>query len=184
MKNLFICILLAGLWSCTGDGNTPGQQAGNQTDDTGAVAGSVADAPRQSASGSFLAPLPPIDHPMAPILLKDYWVFEFYVVDDPAARAANKGRWFRFFEDGTFESGRWQEKTGYGSWSIKVEDGDVMLYVDNIVDADDGEWEIQGVNKDKDTMTWVGVNKTSTAGVITKVINLLTMPTKAQFGVE
>ena len=32
-----------------------------------------------------------------------------------------------------------------------------MLYLDNIVDAEDAQWEVQGVNKEQDTMTWAGV---------------------------
>ncbi len=186
MKQIFLAIFLLMLWSCTADNNAQNQEGQQQSASSSgdAATGPVANAPREGDSGSFLPPLAPGSHPMVPILTRDFWVFEFYVVDDAASRAANKGRWFRFFEDGTFESGHWEEKTGYGSWKLQDEQGKVLLYLDNVADAEDGQWEIQGVNKDQDTMTWVGINKTNTAGVITKVINLLTRPTKAQFGVE
>ncbi|MCB0546480.1 MAG: hypothetical protein KDD19_02775 [Phaeodactylibacter sp.] len=183
MKQIFLGILLLSLWSCTGDGKSPGeQQAGSQASGTEQSAGT--NVPSTGDSGSFLPAQVPAGHPMVPILTTDYWIFEFYVIDDAAARAANKGRWFRFLNDGTYESGSWEEKTGYGSWRLQDEEGKVMLYLDNVVDSEDGQWEIQGVNKEQDTMTWSGINKTNTAGVITKVINLLTRPTKAQFGVE
>ncbi|MCO6477849.1 MAG: hypothetical protein J5I94_14560 [Phaeodactylibacter sp.] len=174
MKQILLAISMLMLWSCTADNNAQNQEEQQQ----------AASSSGEAATGSFLPPTPPGGHPMAPLLMRDFWVFEFYVVDDAASRAANKGRWFRFFEDGTFESGHWQEKTGNGSWRLQDEQGKVILYLDNVVDAQDGQWEIQGVNKDQDTMTWVGISKTNTAGVICKVINLLTRPTKAQFGVE
>lgn len=183
MRQILLAIALLTLWSCTADNNSQTQE-GRQQEAAQPGNDAVADGPRQGDSGSFAPPQAPGSHPMVAILTRDFWVFEFYVVDDAAARAANKGRWFRFSEDGTFESGRWEEKTGYGSWRLQDEQGDVTLYLDNVADAEDGQWEIQGVNKEQDTMTWVGVNKTSTAGAITKVINLLTRPTKAQFGVE
>lgn len=186
MKQILLCVLSMSLWACKGDHNSSAQDAGQPAPaQAGAAAGSpVAGAPNRAESGSFLPPQAPGDNPLAEILMRDFWIFEFYVVDDPALRAANKGRWFKFYPDGTFEAGLWQEKTGYGSWSLQTVDGDRILRLDNIVDAEDIQWEIQGVNSEQDTMTWAGINKTNNAGAITKVINLLTRPTKAQFGVE
>ena len=183
MKQILLGIFFLSLWSCTGDDNSQSQQE-QQAAAAGTAASTVADAPRKDDSGSFQPPVALGEHPMVPILTTDFWVFEYYVIDDAAARASNRGRWFQFFADGTFESGSWEEKTGYGSWLLRDEDSKVMLYLDNIVDDEDSQWEIQGVNKEQDTMTWAGISKTNTAGVITKVINLLTRPTKAQFGIE
>ena len=184
MKQTIFCILLLSLWSCTGDSNTQTQGQPEAGAALESAESPVAESPIEGESGSFLPPIAPGEHPMVPILTRDFWVFEFYVIDDAAARALNRGRWYRLLEDGTFESGHWQQKTGNGSWRLQDEQGKVMLYLDNVVDAEDAQWEVQGVNKEQDTMTWAGVSKTNTAGVITKVINLLTRPTKAQFGVE
>lgn len=188
MKQTIFCILLLSLWSCSGEGGSqsqePQQEQAAAAPESAGTQSAVADAPRAGDSGAFISPVPAGNHPMVPILTRDFWVFEFYVADQAGARAANKGRWFRFFNDGTYESGHWEDKTGYGSWQLQDEDGKVMLHLDNIIDAEDAQWEIQGVNKEQDTMTWAGANKTKVAGVITKVINLLTRPTKAQFGVE
>ncbi len=183
---------LLGLTACQNDAGTSGEQTTEQAADNNTVANTapasaesaVGDAPRQAQTGSFLPARTPDSSPVVDILLKDFWVFEYYVVDDPAMRAANKGLWFNFYPDGTFESGHWQEKAGYGSWSLRNEEGKRVLYLDNIVDALDGVWEVQGINKEQDTMTWVGMKNSNYAGAITKVINLLTRPTKAQFGVE
>jgi len=180
MKQILCCILLLGLWACAGD-DKAGQQETQQASSTSSPVGN---APGKGEKGSFLPAVAPEDNPLVQVLTLDFWVFEFYVVDEAAARAFNRGRWFRFYIDGTFESGHWQEKTGYGTWKIQDEEGKKMLYLDNIVDAEDAQWEIQGVNSTQDTMTWAGINKTGNAGVITKVINLLTRPTKAQFGVQ
>jgi len=56
--------------------------------------------------------------------------------------------------------------------------------MDNINDELDIQWEIQGINKAGDTMTWAGINRKSNAGDVVKVISLLTRPTRKQFGVE
>lgn len=122
---------------------------------------------------------------MAELLTQNYWVFEYYVAEDREARKANKGRWFQLNPDGTYESGHWQKLTGYGVWRLQddPEEGFLLVF-DNVNDALDEQWEIQGVNEDKDTMSWGGVNKTPNAGIITKTISLLSRPTRAQFGVQ
>ncbi|MCB0570581.1 MAG: hypothetical protein KDC66_12485 [Phaeodactylibacter sp.] len=178
MKHLIWMALLVGAMACNGEGRKASGETGAQ------AAGSTAGVVNNEPKGSFLPPLNPGESPLIATLATDFWVFEYYVAEDPEARKANKGLWFKFNPDGTYESGHWEEQIGYGSWRLAEFEGDLILSLDNIYDSQDGQWEIQGVNKDQDTMTWVGVNKTTTAGVITKVINLLSRPTKAQFGVE
>ncbi|TXB62207.1 hypothetical protein [Phaeodactylibacter luteus] len=167
------------LGSCKTDSGNNGEAAAGAA---GATAPTTT--PAQSMNGAFQPPTPPEDSKLVQTLTKDYWVFEFYVVDDRAQRRANKGRWVKFMADGTFESGQWQQKTGYGSWRISENASEITLSFDNIDDRQDEQWEIQGVNQSMDTMTWAGIPKTKTEGAIIKVISLLTMPTKKQFGVE
>ncbi|HQU59441.1 MAG: hypothetical protein KDD02_02950 [Phaeodactylibacter sp.] len=174
MKHLIWLILLVGAIACNGGGE------GKKMNGQAGTAAIVSDEPK----GSFLDPVNPGTSPLISVLTTNYWVFEYYVAEDPEARKGNKGRWFKFNPDGSYESGQWEEQTGYGAWRLNEFEGDLVLSLDNIYDSQDGQWEVQGVNKEQDTMTWVGVNKTKTAGIITKVINLLTKPTKAQFGVE
>ena len=141
--------------------------------------------PASAKNGSFQPPQPVGGGEKAQLLTQNFWVFEFYVTDDKATRLAQKGNWYRFFKDGTFESGNWTDKTGYGSWRLQnVPDEGLMLFMDNINDELDIQWEIQGINKAGDTMTWAGINRKANAGDVVKVISLLTRPTRKQFGVE
>jgi hypothetical protein len=185
---LFLSMICLSLVACTDD------QANNQDTDTDSTTTNttttttadvaVKDRPGSGPNGSFLPPLDPGEGVMVNTLTTDFWIFEFYVIEDKATRAMNKGRWFKFSPDGTYESGKWEDQTAYGVWRIQEEPEGLMLYLDSIDDSEDAKWEIQGVNEERDTMTWAGISETNTAGAITKVINLLSRPTKKQFGVE
>jgi hypothetical protein len=183
MKNYLWIFVIAGM-GVLGCGDDTPSSDGNETTSSEIEIPPADNRPNQGKNGSFLPPLQQEETPMVTTLTTDYWVFEFYVVDDKSRRTANKGRWFNFHPDGTYESGIWENETGYGSWRIQQEPEGTMLYLDNINDTQDEKWEIQGVNDAKDTMTWAGISETPNAGVITKAINLLTKPTKQQFGVE
>jgi len=187
MKKYLWMFLFAALAACGDDAakDVNDNTANNETKEAMAdETTAVGDLPNKGEEGSFLPPLDPGESPMVTTLTTAYWVFEYYVVDDRAQRAANKGRWFQFFPDGTFSTGVWQEQTGYGVWRLEEEPEGLMLYLDSINDTQDEKWEIQGVNDVRDTMTWAGISETPNAGVITKTINLLSQPTKKQFGVE
>jgi hypothetical protein len=175
MKHLFwIFLFIVGASACKNEGSSTGNGDAGQ----GVAA-------TKEAEGGFLPPLNPGTSQLVTLLSTEYWVFEFYVVEDPVARQANRGRWFKFKSDGTFINGHWQEQTGYGSWRLEEDKEDkTIIHVDNIYNSQDAQWEIQGISQEKDVMTWVGVNRTPTAGSILKVINLSARPTKAQFGVE
>jgi len=141
--------------------------------------------PQANKNGSFMEPTPLPDARTVELLTKDFWVFEYYVADEKKVRLGNKGRWFAFYQDGTFESGRWTEKLGYGAWNLQNVPGeDLRLILDNIDNNQDEQWEIQGVNASGDAMTWVGINETNTSGHVIKAINLLTRPTRQQFDAE
>jgi hypothetical protein len=190
MKQFWILMAFTAILftSCGNDqtNNTEDSNANQTPESTEAVK----DRPSSGPNGSFLPPLDPGESEMVKILTEVvgtadvHWVFEYYVAEDKAARAANKGRWFDFNPDGTFESGTWEAQKGYGVWRLSNEPEGLMLYLDSINDAEDEKWEVQGVNDQQDTMTWAGISETNTAGVITKVISLTSRPTKAQFGVE
>lgn len=173
MKPLFCVLLLSLLMACSSEPTS--QEAAQQS----ATANTEAD-----AKGSFQAAVAPEMSPQIEVLTKDFWVFEYYVANDPVARETNKGRWFKFAPDGTYESGHWSEKTGHGSWRFMPDEKFGMLYMDNINDRYDEQWHIQGYDSQYDVMTWAGTLKAVNQGVITKTINLMTRPTRAQFGVE
>lgn len=175
MKKLSLALfLIFALMACTDD--KPNGEA---------TSGALAPESKTEAAmdGSFEPAVPVEPSALANTLTTDFWVWEYYVVDDKAARLANKGRWFKMSADGTYETGRWQEKTGNGSWRLLEQDGKQILHFDNVDDRQDEQWEIQGINQANDTMTWAGVKDNKTEGAILKAISLLTRPTREQFGV-
>lgn len=116
---------------------------------------------------------------------KDVWMFEYYLISpvDSVRSYANIGKWFQFYEDGTFVSGRWQERTGEGTWRLKPGNQyGPLLTLDNINDAEDMEWRLQGMNPDMDQWSWSGTPAFGLNGHFPKVIRLFSIPTKAQFG--
>lgn len=174
-------LLIFGLLSCTDD--KPADEAGTETTTAPTAAETNTPGEGIAMNGSFEPPVAAEPSALVNTLTTDFWVWEYYVVDDKATRLANKGRWFKLAADGTYETGRWQEKTGYGSWRLLNQEGKQILQFDNIDDRQDEQWEIQGINQENDTMTWAGVKDTKSEGAILKAISLLTRPTRQQFGV-
>lgn len=133
--------------------------------------------------------LQPIENPLlstreGQLLIRNFWVFEFYIIpNDHEASVKNRGRWYTFNADGTFESGHWEEQTSKGTWYL-YNDGKYKVRLDAIDDAEDAEWELQFAG-DGDVASWIGTSAfIGNKGVMSKVINLMTRPTKKQFGYE
>jgi hypothetical protein len=135
-------------------------------------------------AGSAAAPMSPGDSPLIQTLTRDYWVFEFYI--DPKNREnnrLNKGRWYKLNPDGTFTNGHWEQEIGGGSWVLAKDDMNKdVVRLDNRIDSEDAEFQIQ-FNKEADAASWVGTKTFGQSGIMVKAISLMTMPTKAQFGV-
>lgn len=118
------------------------------------------------------------------LLTINYWVFEKYYHPDKAQKALGKGRWFKFEKDGTFVSGRWEEETAHGVWRLYKRENKDFILLDSSNDKEDAEFDIQGINGDQDQMAWVGSPSYAAYDPVSLVItNLMTIPTKAQFGV-
>ncbi|KAA3634275.1 MAG: hypothetical protein DWQ02_11700 [Bacteroidetes bacterium] len=125
------------------------------------------------------------DAPYAEVLTFNYWVFEKYYHPDKAQKALGKGRWFKFEKDGSFTSGRWQDQTANGSWRTYEREGRTFIALDSSIDREDAEFEIQAITQDKDQMAWVGTASYPNYDQVALVTgNLMTIPTKAQYGVE
>lgn len=141
---------------------------------------------QKRAQGTVMAPIAPNTHSTyVQTLLNNYWVYEYYVdSQDRSNQIPNKGRWYKFNPDGTFTGGQWQEQTHAGSWVLNIEDGTWVIYLDSNNDALDNQFFIQGLEPGAESTSWVGTSRFDNSHIIIKVINLLTMPTKAQFGVE
>ncbi|MCB0606602.1 MAG: hypothetical protein H6562_20100 [Lewinellaceae bacterium] len=151
----------------------------DQTDTATATQG----APMKSAQGSAAPPHPPGTSQFEVLLQQNYWVWEKYYVDDPEARKFNRGRWYKFKPDGSFESGHWQEDGAPGSWLVYQNGGKTFLALDSVNDAEDLEFQLQ-TNQAETEIAWTGTPKyeyNSTTMLLS--INLLTKPTKEQFHV-
>lgn len=175
MKNIIFIVLIAMLgFACTGE-----QSTGTDTADS-----TTATAPAQQ-QGTAATPMAPAQSGLTASLTKDFWVYEFYI--DPKNKENNRnfrGKWFDLKPDGTFQSGHWEEITGNGSWLLlKGEDNKDLLRLDNVNDAEDAEFIVQ-MNADGDQASWVGTDTYGHAGVMLKAINLMSQPTKQQFGVQ
>ncbi len=136
--------------------------------------------------GSAAAPTNPGNSPLVQSLTNNYWVVEHWVNPDNDRQVylANKGRWWNLHPDGTFETGIWQEQKSRGSWRMYMEKGDPYVIFDAENDAHDGEWKIQ-INASGTEASWVGSSTyTSSRGIMSKLDNLLTMPTKEQYGLQ
>lgn len=178
MKRLIWLLALALLWSCKNDPQDTAGQETQEIQDPNAAPG---------AQGGSAAPaIAPGDSYFVSLLTKNYWVVEHWVNprNDRQVYLANKGRWWNFQNDGTFETGIWQEKTGQGTWRIFQRGTDYWVFVDGENDVHDGEWKIQ-FNGPGTESSWVGSKDyASSQGIMAKFDNLLTMPTKEQYGIQ
>lgn len=141
---------------------------------------------QNTGKGSAAAPIAANTHsPYVQTLLNNFWVYEYYVDSkDRSTQLPNKGRWYKFNADGTFEGGQWEEQTHAGSWVLNIEEGNWVIYLDSNNDALDNQFFIQGLEPGVESTSWVGTSRFENSHIIIKVINLLTRPTKQQFGVE
>ena len=119
------------------------------------------------------------------LLLRNYWVFELFVVPrNRELSLASKGKWYKFSADGTFEAGYWQDYTTRGNWSLRYGGEFPLIHLNAENEALTGEYEIQGFSNDTEYSSWVGTARYGQKGHAAKVMNLLSIPTRRQFGVE
>ena len=139
-----------------------------------------------NSSAEVGTPVAPTMSREAQLLVNGYWIFEFYVVpkgveDHKNKSIANRGRWFNFNEDGTFECGQWQNKQSEGTWRLEAGERFPMIVLNAKDPQYNAMWEIQGISPENDMMTWSGVQDSGLGGIITKTIMLSSMPQKEQF---
>ena len=132
------------------------------------------------------AQMPPNDMRETRILTSRFWVFEHWVDVDRPGDTSNKGRWYRFYQDGTYDGGHWEDHNDHGTWFLRQGEEYTELFVDSeINDLKDAKWQIQGISGSEDAMSWVKTHEFGDKrGAMCKMMPLLSMPTKAQFGVE
>ncbi len=168
----FLMMIMAAFWACENGGQEPAAQQY-----TGSAAPPVA--PDAERFGREIQALTTSYGPG-----KDVWMFEYYLISpvDSAKSYANMGRWFMFYPDGTFKNGRWSEDIGQGSWFLREGPYGPFLKLDNVIDSEDMEFNLQGMNGAMDEWSWVGTKAYGRNNNFAKAIRLYSKPTKEQFG--
>lgn len=151
-------------------------------------AGDTAQSAQGAVVGSAMPAVIPDNSRFSNVLQRNFWVIEYYIpeIHNKDKFEFNKGRWFRFLGDGTYEYGHWTEKQGSGTWFLRQGENYPTLRCDSATnDKDDVEYQIQGLTADQNTMSWVRTKNFGVAeSASIKIINLLSMPTREQFGVK
>lgn len=167
MRNIILGLLLIQILACKNE-----QRAGNANPST--------------CSGGAVPALALGDNRETNILTNNYWIIEFYVGHGESfePKKVNRGKWYKFNKDGTFQSGHWEALGCSGTWQLDYSSKYPMFIVDSFNDEEDWAWQLQGVTDDASEMSLVGAKGYSNYGDLVKAINLLTPPTKKQFGDE
>ncbi|MFZ4426517.1 MAG: hypothetical protein ACOYOO_05120 [Saprospiraceae bacterium] len=183
---LTLLVLAAGLASCK-------KNAPNGSGPEGATV-DRAQNPMGTKVGSAAPPLTQPSSRETQLLTRNIWVAEFYVLPGGEGKLIpsreNKGLWWQFNMDGTYAGGQWDKQLDYGTWTWRPGssqyDKSGILFVDSATDdMRDAEFQMQGIESTGEVMSWV---KTEAYGdrqaALLKVIQMLSLPTKKQFGVE
>lgn len=175
MRKTLWLLLLLGFFACKNEKTNTADTASNEP----------VEVDLNSLTGSAAAPLAPGDNRETRILTNNFWVIEFYVSSTEGENKSwNRGRWYQFNKDGTFASGHWDKQTAYGTWTVDYTPKYPLVVIDSYNDAEDCAWHMQGVTPDESEMSMVGGEGYSNYADMVKAINLMTMPTKKQFGDE
>ncbi len=138
-------------------------------------------------SGTAMPALTIGDNRESNMLATHFWVIEHYVASDPAqfeAKKSNRGRWYKFNKDGTFQSGHWETQGCSGTWRMDYSTQYPLVIIDSYNDAEDFGWHIYSATPDMSEVSWVGAEGYPNYTDMVKTINLMSMPTKKQFGDE
>lgn len=140
----------------------------------------------QEVASAAPAERPPAEMRETRVLQSRFWVFEHWVLVDGGPAPEKKGRWYRFYEDGTYDGGQWDDHYDHGTYFLRKGEKWTELYIDSeINDLYDAKWQMQGIGGMEQSMSWV---KTKEFGdnepALCKLTGMLSMPTKEQWGVE
>jgi hypothetical protein len=118
-------------------------------------------------------------------LTKDFWVFEYYVIPNDHPRSmASRGLWYNLQMDGTYTYGHWENLLGKGTWTVAPNGATHLLSVDSETDDRyDMQWEVT-IGAQGYEASFSAAPKSPQQGVMCKLVNIQTRPTKKQFGYE
>ena len=104
-------------------------------------------------------------------LTTDYWYMLAYVkINDRESAYENRGRWYQFAADGTFNSGKLKATGAKGVWTYDPQTA--LIHIDSENDAEDGEWKIQMGNSGT-VMIWIGTERYKQNSIQIKLENFI-----------
>lgn len=169
-KNLLILITILAFTACKNNSSSGGA---DETTNPMTIDDKVVEGPNK---GSFNLVNAPGKTAPVQMLAEKYWVIKGYIQHgDKEAQQKNEGRWYKFNLDGTFDSGRWQEKTANGSWSF--DEKTKIIHLDSSLDTEDSEWNTQ-ITVSGNTMVIIGTKKYNQTHIQGKMVKQDSMPTK------
>lgn len=107
------------------------------------------------------------------------WWFEAYVSDRKGFGQTQKGKWFKFSPNGSFEFGIYQDLSGAGKWRYDVAKETIFLTYDK--DGEQQEWKTMMSNTN-DIMIWMAPGTGPLRGDQAKLVRYLQRPEEGQVG--
>lgn len=105
---------------------------------------------------------------------KDFWIVTgYHKIGDKPAFKRNRGRWYKFNNDGTFTVGHYDQELSRGNWRLEQQASHIRLDAEN--DEEDGLWRMQA-RKDETMLVWIGTEEYETNSVQQRLENLLFTP--------
>ena len=82
-----------------------------------------------------------------------YWWVDGYVSSREEARDRNRGKWYRFYNNGTFEYGMFQENDGVGTWRYDLTNE--TIYMKSKDGSETMQWKTM-MSKTNDKVIFIG----------------------------
>lgn len=176
MKQFLLILMTMVAFAACKNNSSGGAADGTEKENKMTIGNKVVEGPNK---GSFNLVNAPGKTAPVKMLADKYWVIKGYIQHgDKEAQQKNEGRWYKFNEDGTFDSGQWKEKTANGSWTF--DEKSKVLKVDSNIDAEDSEWNTQ-MTTSGNTMVIIGTKTFNQTHIQGKMIKLDELPAKGYF---
>ncbi len=162
LRLIILCFFLSSLFACKPETPAEGESATKTRPITPPEGGPIIGANKQPSMQT---------EQLFKYLSTGYWYVEAYVkINDRESALENRGRWYRFSPEGTFESGKFLTASSKGSWTYDPQNA--LIFIDSQNDLEDGEWKLQ-MGKSGTVMIWVGTTRFLQNSIQLKLENYL-----------
>ncbi len=167
-KSLFIIAAVALVFSCVSEPNSKGGGA------TGISAGTPPPVPagtgnfnnptwketaQKISNGNYVADKDTMQASRMTYIVNKFWWIDGYVSSRPAVRADQRGKWYIFYPNRTFDYGKWDEFLARGTWRYKQSELNGEMVENLYTKTDDGketrQWEMM-MAATNEKMVWMG----------------------------